>query len=166
MKKFLFLILFLNGILLFGASVNKHELMEKSQWKNAAGAVFENQSIRMTGKVVLESAEMFKVNPRQIWLLTASFRAKDRGMCRLGFLPLDAEKNPFKNDNGEILYLWCAQSSDLNNRWKEVSGGIAGFSGNENVTVQWNPGAVSAFIVLSCEETLEITDFALNVLEE
>jgi len=166
MKQFFFLILFLNGILSFGASVNKHELMEKSQWKNAGGAVFENRSIRTTGKAVLESAEIFKVNPRQIWLLTGSFRTKNKGACRLGFLPLDAEKKPFKNGHGEILYLWCAQSSDIGARWKEISGGIAGFSGNENVTVQWNRNVVYSRVVLSCEGTLEIIEFALDILEE
>ncbi len=166
MKYFVFPVLLMTSFLLSAASVNKQELMEKSRWKPVAGVVFGNQCVNTAGRIFMMSAEKFKVNPRQIWLLTASIRAKDRGMCRLGFLPLDAQGKPFRNSKGELMYLWCAQSSDLNTRWKEVSGGIAGFSGNENVTVQWNPGTVSACIVLSCEGTLEITDFALNVLEE
>ena len=166
MKSFVFPVLLMTSFLLSAASVNKQELMEKSQWRTVAGAVFGNQCVSTAGRIVMTSVEKFKVNPRQIWLLTGSFRAKDGGMCRLGFLPLDMEGKPFRNSKGGLLYLWCARSSDLGVRWKEVSGGIAGFSGNDNVTVQWNPGAVSACIVLSCEGTLEITDLALDVLEE
>lgn len=149
---------------LYGAAVDRKDIMEKKQWDVKGSCTFGDKLFRTNGKVYMVSKEVYPVNTRQIWLLRGAIRSKSKtpGKIRVGFRPLNAKEKAYTKD------IWCCDFVKASKRWKDVGGGISlvDKAENENITVQWDKDVKYTKVVIEAQGEMEVIEFALEILEE
>ena len=153
--------------LVSGAPAERIEFKEKNLWEIRGTCEFGDDIFRNQGKVRMITKEAIPVRETMIWQLRASVRSFDAsGRIRIGFLPLDENKNVFKDSNGKTVILWCTREIKAGRRWKNICGGVSSVNNSELVNVKWIKNVKFTKIALESSGKVDIIEFALEKLEE